>query len=455
MVTTRDTPRLPGPQSRGPFGNMIDFESDPLGYLRRTSARHGDIWALNRQRVVVAGADQALEVLGSPPDLFLPNGGLDAIFVSPVLGSDDKVEQRRASARDARVRGMRPAVIGRGLPNIAEACHKALAEWPDETTLDVINAARTIGAHLGAVMSLGEDADILDNRHRPMAQALLYMFGRTVKFPRWFPDPVDMRYRKHLRRVDAAMETIVEGRCPVTGKVGAPGGNGSGDGGSTGRCPRDDVLAATMAAGERHAELLDNRILGRITTANLLAMQGSPAIGLTWVLHLLATHPDIQDRVRAEAEEAATSGGPATTLGRPLAVAVAKEALRLYPPSWVLERTVLQPTKLDGHALEPGTKLLVSPYVIHRDKRWFDEPDEFQPDRWMDKTQADPRAFIAFGSGDLSCKGVTWVMAQTVTATSAILRRWRLSPAPGEGFKLRALGDLQPVGLRLRLSPLG
>jgi cytochrome P450 len=447
MVTARDTPTLPGPRSRGPFGNMIDFESDPLGYLRRTSARHGDIWALNRQKVVVAGADQALEVLGSPPDLFLPNGGLDAIFVSPVLGTGPKVEQRRASARDARVRGMRPAVIGRGLPSLAHACDQALAEWPDETTLDVIDAARGIGAHLGAVMALGEDADLMEGRHRPMAQALLHMFGRTVKFPRWFPDPVDRRYRRHLRRVDAAMATIVERRCPAAGGAGEDGARVRGVG---------DVLAETMRAAERYADLLDNRILGRIITANLLAMQGSPAIGLTWVLHLLAAHPDIQDRVRAEAEDAAASSAPATTLGRPLAVAVAKEALRLYPPSWVLERTVLQHTKLDGHALGPGTKLLVSPYVIHRDPRWFDDPDEFQPDRWLaDKTQADPRAFIAFGSGDLSCKGVTWVMAQTVTATAAIVRRWRLSPAPGqEGYRLRALGDLQPVGLRLRLSPL-
>lgn len=113
-----------------------------------------------------------------------------------------------------------------------------------------------------------------------------------------------------------------------------------------------------------------------------------------------------------------------------------------------------EPTTVAGYLLEPGTTILVSPYVIHRDPRRFADPDDFHPERWFPGGKGTEQAhFLAFGYGSLACQGIAWVMAQTTLALAAIVRRWRMTPGPG-GYRLRASGDLRPVGLKVQLTPV-
>ncbi|MEU9116409.1 cytochrome P450 [Streptomyces sp. NPDC048483] len=317
------------------------------------------------------------------------------------------------------------------LATTSASCARELADWPEAATLDAIGMARGLTARLGAAMAVGEDARKLVDANRNMGAAMLDMLGRSRRRPSYLPDAHRRRFCRHSEQLEKQL------RADITARRRA--------GISRGR----DVLDATLDFSATRPGLLDDHVVARIIMANLFGMRGSPAICLAWVLHLLATHPPVQEEVRAEVRAA---DGCADLDGLPVTRAVVKEALRLYPPSWLLTRTMARSAEIGGYRLRAGPVLLVSPYAIHRDARWFDRPTAFDPDRWLNTAPpAEPRAFLAFGSGPMACKGVSWVMTQTVIAAASVVRRWHLSADPSP-YRLVACGDLRPVGLRLRLT---
>ncbi|MEU5533370.1 cytochrome P450 [Streptomyces sp. NPDC020362] len=135
--------------------------------------------------------------------------------------------------------------------------------------------------------------------------------------------------------------------------------------------------------------------------------------------------------------------------------AVVKEALRLYPPLWYLERVVEEPDVLDGVALPPGQRVAVSPFALHRDPAFHDEPSALRPDRWIDRAAA-PRVpgytYVPVGGGPRMCLGAHFGTVAMVIATATVLGRHRLSPAPDCTPVFHTRTILQPEGLVLDVA---
>ncbi|MFG2874526.1 cytochrome P450 [Streptomyces sp. NPDC048337] len=114
------------------------------------------------------------------------------------------------------------------------------------------------------------------------------------------------------------------------------------------------------------------------------AAHETTAAALAWLFLLLDRHQPVRRRLDAEIDRELGNRlpTPADLPRLPSTEAVVKETLRLYPPLWYLERTVDLPTELAGYPLRPGTRVAVSPFVIHRDPRFYDRPMEFLPDHW-------------------------------------------------------------------------
>src|SRR5690606_28891728 len=149
------------------------------------------------------------------------------------------------------------------------------------------------------------------------------------------------------------------------------------------------------------------QILNEFLTFLTAGSETTPS-GMAWSCYLLAEHPEIQERVRAEVAGADLgTDNNVRAIGRlPLLQAVVKEALRLYPPVWALGRRTLQTTELGGFTLPAGTQVFYSVYAIQRDEKVYDDPDSFQPDRWLDGRRKYPRtAFLPFGAGVRNCIG--------------------------------------------------
>ena len=168
---------------------------------------------------------------------------------------------------------------------------------------------------------------------------------------------------------------------------------------------REDDHEYSMSEAEIHDHLITFLIAGHETTAM--------ALTFSWLL--LATHPEERDRLRTEVTT--VLDGPPTAEDLPtLSVTerVAKEAMRLYPPAAMLFREATEETQLGGYRIPEGTKVLLPQFTVHTDERWFDAPNEFRPERFVeDRSEQRPDfAYFPFGGGSHQCIGIHFAMME-------------------------------------------
>jgi cytochrome P450 len=179
------------------------------------------------------------------------------------------------------------------------------------------------------------------------------------------------------------------------------------------------------------------------------------AIALTWSLHLLALHPEVQ---QAAAAEALALASPPTAADLPrlaLVTRVFKEATRLYPPIYTFTRESIRDAELGPHALPRGTTVYISPYTLHRDPTLWPEPTRFDPSRFTAAAESRrPRAaWLPFGAGPRTCIGLHFALLEGPVVLATLLRRLRFAPA-GPAPTLAALSTLRPAeGFRMLASP--
>ena len=139
----------------------------------------------------------------------------------------------------------------------------------------------------------------------------------------------------------------------------------------------------------------------------LLAGHETTANALSWTLMLLSQHPKSEAKLLQELHSVLGDRPPTVTdLNQlPYLQTVIKESMQLYPPVWALSREVVRECQIGGYRLPPGTLVYVSPWVMHRDSRFFEAPDQFRPERWADHLEqsSPPGAYLPFGDGPRVC----------------------------------------------------
>ena len=136
----------------------------------------------------------------------------------------------------------------------------------------------------------------------------------------------------------------------------------------------------------------------------------------------------------------------------PYANAIVSEALRLYPPAAVLEREVIAAFDVGGYPVARGTEILVSPWVMHRDPRFFPDPFKFDPERWTaEAREARPKfSYFPFGGGPRVCIGEQYAWMEGALLISTIAQHWRMRLAPGQRVEPKAMITLRPrYGMRM------
>lgn len=183
-----------------------------------------------------------------------------------------------------------------------------------------------------------------------------------------------------------------------------------------------------------------------------LAGHETSASALAWALYLLATHPEVQDRV---ATEAATLTPEFSTVKRlPFTRDVFREVLRLYPPVPMMVRETTVPEDMRGRAVAPGAQVVLSPWHLHRHERIWDRPDDFDPDRWQTEAgrECGREAWMPFSSGPRVCTGAGFAMMEGVLLLAMLVRAFRFEavdvPVPVAHLTVRAKD-----GIHLRVQP--
>ena len=209
---------------------------------------------------------------------------------------------------------------------------------------------------------------------------------------------------------------------------------------------RDEETGAGMTDEQLRNELLIMIGAGQETTSH----------NLTWTFYLLSQHPEIEARLVQELDEV-LQGRPPTIQdlkNLKLPEQIIKESLRLYPPAWVLmSRKALEDDEICGYHVPAGTAVMILPYVVHRDPRWWVNPERFDPDRFANGRRQDQHrfAYIPFGGGPRKCIGNTFALVEAQLILAAVYQRFTMQVKPGyqvemdPAFTLRVRGGLPMI----------
>ena len=260
-----------------------------------------------------------------------------------------------------------------------------------------------------------------------------------VPLPGWMPRLHRPRTLRAAREIRALITGLTAERAAAIAAGTAP----------------DDLATKIMTTadpetGERFgtAEMVDQ------VAIFFLAGHETSASALAWALYLLATHPDVQDRVATEA--AGFAADPSFGNLRRLSFTrdVFREALRLYPPVPMMVRETVRPEEMRGRCAAPGAQVVISPWHLHRHERIWDNPDGFDPDRWsFGATRTCAReAYLPFSAGPRVCPGAGFAMVEGPLLLALLLARWHLAPVGDPPVPVAHLTVRARDGIRLMLA---
>jgi cytochrome P450 len=190
-----------------------------------------------------------------------------------------------------------------------------------------------------------------------------------------------------------------------------------------------DILSLLLAQQDGTDNPLSDEDIRNEMVTFVLAGHETTATALTWACYLLATHPPVQEQLAKEARTVLDDREPAMKDIPRLtyASAVFNETLRLFPPAGIFGRRALQKTTLGGYEIPQGATVLLSPYITQRNRRYFDNPEAFVPERWV--ADVPPKfSFFPFGGGAKMCIGEPLARTEGVLILAEIVRRFQLIP---------------------------
>jgi cytochrome P450 len=209
------------------------------------------------------------------------------------------------------------------------------------------------------------------------------------------------------------------------------------------RIEEDEEGSGGMSDEQVRDEALTLFLAGHETTAD----------ALTWAWYLLSQNPEAEAAFHAELDRVLAARLPSFDDLPQLRYteAVFAEALRLYPPAWGIGRRALEDYQVDDFAIPARSVVLLSPYVVHRDPRWFPEPLAFRPERWLAEDSARPKfAYFPFGGGARVCIGERFAWMEGTLLLAVIGQRWRLRLEAGHRVETHARITLRPkFGMRM------
>lgn len=278
---------------------------------------------------------------------------------------------------------------------------------------------------------MGEILDVV-NMSSSDLRALLTLYPRI-------PTPYNLKWRRAMKRLDA----IVFGLMAERG----PGGDGGGD-----------LLGRLFAAcDEETGEGMDDRQIRDEAVTLILAGHETSAMALSWTLYLLATHPEIEDRL-VEHLEASLHGAPAGTEDLPRLTylkQVVQEAMRIYPPVWGYVRRAEEETELGNYVLPPKAWIGIVTWALHRHPEFWPDPERFDPDRFAPERarERDFFAYLPFAAGPRTCIGAGMAMLETQLILAQLVPRFRMRVVPGHPIEPEAKVTLKPRhGIPVTLS---
>ncbi|HEU5331145.1 MAG TPA: cytochrome P450 [Actinocrinis sp.] len=421
---------VPGPKGQFLIGNAPHFERDPIAWLTRTRDEFGDIVRITPDTIVIHHPDDVQRLL---------------LMTNTDFAMDKAPRAHTSRQRDheARQAGWleenpyawriftRPTVAGH-LDRIARQIARQLS-LEANTDRDIFTGARRVCGHAIADYLLGRDdrtGDIAED-----ASSTAQAEARLNEHPesRWVFGPG--RRSRSVSSDNARQLDTIHGIVARRKTQGVPGG-------------QPDALDTLLSEFPR----IPDSVAAAIVRDGLAAGHSAPGTALTWLMLRLARHPECAKRIREESEGFDLENGAPGDIHRLLssyADAFVREVLRLHPPHWMIGRRTTRKVTVRGYEIAPGQTVLCIPYLIHRDPRWWPDPEEFDPDRWLrERVPYSGCAYIPFGHGPRMCPGRFMGQTELVLAAMLLATKYSLELPSVETVEVSFRSLLLPENLK-------
>jgi cytochrome P450 len=444
--------RPPGPRNRGIVGNFPLGSADPLGLYTQWARQYGDIFyyrAFHRHIYFLNHPDFVEYVLVTNYQNFIKGEALQ--FNRRIFGNGLLTNEGDSWLRQRRL--IQPAfhhdrIESYGNTMVAYT-ERMTAAWHDGAVRDIHRDMMRLTLEIVAKALF--DVEITAKDKVAVAVNTLMELssrGRMVLPPilRLLPMPDNLRYWRAVRQLDDIVYGLIRQRR-TNGQI------------------ADDLLSGLLQArDEGGGRMSDQQLRDEVMTL-LLAGHETTAVTLSWTWYLLAQYPEVEKKFWSELRGVLNGRSPGTQdlSHLPYTERVVKEAMRLYPPAWAVVRNSLKDCEIGGYRVPAGATLVMSQWVMHHDPRYFDQPERFNPDRWLDEpAKKAPRfAYFPFGGGPRTCIGASFAVMEAVLVLAAIAQRYQIRIAadcpvePLPTITLRPRYGIKVVVARRGENPIG
>ncbi len=445
MATTvaPDNKIVPGPSSWLPGASFLKFRRDPLAFFTDIQRTYGDIarFSFGPQQVfLVSHPDWIEDVLVTSAKKF--QKGIALQRAKRLLGEGLLTSEGQAHLRQRRT--IQPMFHRQQVQRFADAMVKHAVRWRDsvtaDATLDVTDemAGLTL-AIVGETLfssNVQGDADEVRDALSAAVQSFGIAFLPGLEYFEKLPLPMFVRVRKARERLDRVIHRVIQDRRNESPQD----------------APHDLVsmlLAARDPENPSSPGMSDQQIRDEAMTI-FLAGHETTANAMAWTWHLLGSSPQIERRLHDELSRVLDGRTPSVEDVPKLELTrmIIAESMRLYPPAWTMGRRAIEQHTINGHTIEPGALVIVSQWIAHHDRRWWTDPDRFNPDRWSEKSDRPKYAYFPFGGGSRICIGESFAWTEAILLLATIAQKWSFAPMTPPVMEPRI--TLRPKGLRMR-----
>jgi cytochrome P450 len=435
---------------RGIFGTLRAFREDPLRFLVETAREHGPVAHLHLGRVdarLVTRPSGVKRVLQDNNENYgrqtRSHAALRATLGHGLITSDGDFWRRQRRISQPAFHKQRIAGFGVAMSQAAEelverwrplaARGESLDIFPEllRVTLKILGRSLFSLELGGASAAVGEGLDVVLHHTMETLHAIFPV-------PEMIPTPANRRFKAALRALDAVVLDLIQQRRR------SPGQN--------------DLLSmlVEMRDADTGEGMTDRQLRDEVMTL-MLAGHETTSVALSWTFAFLSRHPGVRRTLEDECQAVlgGRAAGPEDLPRLRYTRMVLEESMRLLPPAWAVTRSVIGDDEVDGFLVPAGSRVIVSPYVTHRDPELWPNPEGFDPLRF-EATEQPRYAYFPFGGGPHLCIGAGFAMMEAQIVLATVAQHLRLDLVPGHPVEVEPLVTLRPRhGIRVMLRPRG
>ena len=402
----------PLPSLRGypVLGNTIEWARNPFAFNHRLVDEIGDIAQFKTIKgniCLLAHPDYAEQVLVSNREAFGKTSDFTAAFGDGLLAVEGDLWRRARGSLD---QFFYPKRIQSYSETMVERTQHRISQWEDGETRSLVEEMKSLA--LENIFATLFDTTLAVNGDTAIRSAANDLNGwftpSSWALPEWIPTLARYRFRQAVAQLQAEGKSLLS----------------AADGESS------DNMLAVLANMQGKSDLSDDEILSQIQTF-IFAGHDTTGLALTYAFYLLETHPTVREQFYAELDSVLDGEDPTMSTVGELSITdnILREAMRLYPPVHTIPRVATRDVIINGYDIPEGTETHISVRELGRDPRFWDAPNQFQPDRWNEATpQSKGYSYIPFGAGPRTCIGRRFALLEAKLVLATIGQQYRLEP---------------------------